>query len=285
MNSSDLAKAISIDPRAVILTGALRERVKNSDNGQISGYQPHFTMKGCPLVAFDAAGEPLPSQSEASAIEADFAEVPRPEMTALLASYGRALNMVHLVFGRQGVPANPAESKVLREAGEIFKRHTGQPAHLVTLPVLSTAAYGVAAGRLYALGLFSPQGDALWLNPAAVGVFFKATFSDAQRYRSLTPAPIAAPAPAAPKANWYELMSSTLGKSTGLKGAKLHNLVLSSYADQLLIQGKATDKTSALALAKQEHEAFKASVSGKEANSAPLPEEKPAPKRLSTARV
>ena len=280
MNSAEFSKTIALDPRAVVFTGSLAERTKNSDAGQISGYAPHYTVKGCPLLQFDAGSSMIPSFAEGSAIEADFKEQARPEMAAFFSAYGRPLNMVHLAFGRQGVPPNAAEAKVLKEASEIFREINGQPVFLVALPILSSAAYGVAAGRLAPIGVFRQSGEALWLHPGAVGVFLKASYPVNQSQRSTTAVTAPAAAPAAPAIDWYGMMSTSLGKSTKLTGAKLHNLVISSYADQLMIQGKKSNKADALAQAKLDYDTLKGT------NSEPLPKTpaKPAQK-LTSARV
>ena len=282
MNSLELAKNIALAPRAVILTGNLTERFKNSeaDQAKISGFEPHYAMTGCPRVQFNPHDEFIPMQQAGAAIEASFTEqFTQPEFSAIATNYGRALNMVHLQFGRQGLTPTPTEAKVLREAGELLKRASGgQALHLVAFPIFTSAAYGVAAGRLYPLGVFNQAGEALWLNPLAVGTLLQAAYPATQIQRSMT-APVVIAAPAAePKTNWYATMSASLGKATKLTGAPLHNLVLGQYADQLVLQGKAADRKAALEIAKREYEASRPSMPE-------LPKPKTAAKKLTSARV
>lgn len=282
MNSIELAKKISLDPRAVVLTGTFRERVKNSDSGQISGFLPHHAMRGCPVLQFGADGELVPVQPEAGAIEADFSEQPMAETSAITNSYGRPLNMVHLMFGRQGVAPNHGEARVLKEAGETFRRAIGQVTHLVALPVFTSAQYGVAAGRLFPLGLFTQNGDAIWVNPVATGKLLKADYPSTQVQRSVAATP-AVQASAQPKANWYELTSTMLAKSTKLTGKKLHDLVLDSRANQLVIAGQAPDLAAGLRQAKQDYEEMQNAA---KPPMPPLPAPKGgAAKRLTSARV
>ncbi|WP_415907036.1 hypothetical protein [Oleiharenicola sp. Vm1] len=282
MNSIELAKKISLDPRAIVLTGTFRERVKTSDSGQISGFIPHHAMRGCPVLQFGTDGELVPMQQEAGAIEADFSEQPMPETSAITSAYGRPLNMVHLMFGRQGVSANPGEARVLKEAGETFRRTIGQVTHLVALPVFTSAQYGVAAGRLFPLGLFTQNGDPIWVNPVAVGKLLKADYPATQVQRSVAATP-AAQVVSQPKTNWYELTSATLAKSTKLAGKKLHDLVLDTRANQLVIAGQAADQATGLRMAKQDYETMQNAA---KPPMPPLPAAKTsAAKRLSSARV
>lgn len=280
MEQNELAKKLSLDARAMILTGSFRERVKASGAGQISGFSPHYTIKGVPLMEI-AEGQVASPQQEAVAIEADFAEkASRPELAAITGGYGRALNMVHLLFGRTGTPPNSAEAAVLIEAGKIFRESMGQPTYLAAVAVLSTGAYGVAQGRLAPIGLFNAQGESLWIHPIAKDTLLKADYPQQQTQRSLQPAPPVVEA-VAPARHWYEQLSEIRSKQAPkVTGQKLHEAVIERQADTLVIYGQARNKTEAMATAKREYAAY--AVTQKPA--IPLPE--PAAKvKLSAAKV
>lgn len=286
MNANDLAQKLSLNPRAVVLVGTLRERMKTSEVGQISGFAPHSTVRGCPPVQFDANGEMLPGTHEAAAIEADFTEqYQRPELAAIAGGYGRALNMVHLLFGRAGTAPNAAEAAVLREAGETFRRSLGRPTFLVAVPTLAAGSYGVAQGRLCPLGLFSDSGEAIWLHPIAVGTLLKADFPATQLHRSLTPKP---PAPVivpvvAPEPHWYEKLTAIWkAKQPRFTPAKLHETVLDRRAERLVDDGLAKTKTEGLAIAKREHAAYVAATATPAIEEAPAA---PTKTRLTSARI
>ncbi|AHF94983.1 hypothetical protein OPIT5_00175 (plasmid) [Opitutaceae bacterium TAV5] len=287
MTTSELARKIDLSPRAIVLTGRIRERLKKS----MSGFTPHYPIKDSPPLEYGQDLTVVNQLTEGSAIEADFAEAVNETVLSLAATYGRTSNMVHLQFGRQGTPASATEARILFEAGEAFKRSAGQPTHLAALPTFAPGAYGAVAGRLVPLGLFSETGDPVWLHPAAVGTLLKAAFPVSQKFRTLSPAPVveAPPEPAfTPVENWYEVMRTNLAKTTKFTGMKLHNTVISSYANMLVVQGKAPDITTANKQAREEYEVIKS-----KGNSAPLPaprtttqtQKASAPVRLTQARV
>lgn len=300
MNANELAEKISLSRRVVVLTGTLRARQKNSDVGTISGYQPHYAMRGCPPATFDEKGELASTVPQGLCIEANFDEENlsgQHGIGAIATSYeGRALNMVHMVFGRNNVAPTSVEAKTLKEAGEIMQKMTGQHAHLVAAPVLNSGMGGMAMGRFYALALFRQTGEAVWVHPAAEKLgLLKCPFPEHQRVRSLDP--IAAPAAsAAVEPEWYAQIHAALMKTSKLRGLELHNAIITHYSTQLLITGRATSQVDANRIAREEYDQFKASKGASKAataadakgasapatNDAPLPKASP---RLSKAKT
>jgi hypothetical protein len=292
MTANELAEKISLSRRVVVLTGALRGRQKSSEVGSISGYQPHYAMRGCPPATFDTKGELASTVPQGLCIEANFDEENlsgQHGIGAITASYeGRPLNMVHMVFGRSNLAPTSAEAKVIREAGELMQKMTGQPAHLVAAPVLSSGQMGVAMGRFYALALFRQTGETIWVHPAAEKLgLLKCPFPEHQRARSLDPIPVAAAeAPVEPE--WYAQIHDTLMTTSKLRGLDLHNAVITHYSTQLLITKRATNQVEANRIAREEYETFKATKKSTSPagpaegtrNDAPLPAPKP---RLSKA--
>lgn len=290
MNSTELATRLKLHPRAVILTGTLRERTKNSDTGAISGYLPHFAVKGCPPVAFTSNGEPSPSLQDGAAIEADFAES-QPVMPTVVGSYGRTLNMIHLIFGSQSNPPNASQMKLLREAGEILRSSQGKTVHLIALPVLSAAQYGIAQGRLYLLGLFGEDGTPLFVHPDAVGHTITTAYPQNQKVRTTQPVavvatPVQTPAPAVTAtATWYESMKQAIASVTDLKGVQLHKKTLAARADQL-VKSQGLSPRDALAQAQKEYESIQPGSNPTIKTPAVAAQSAPTPtKRLSQAKV
>ena len=290
MNPTDLASKLKLHPRAVLFTGNLRERTKNSTAGAISGFTPHYAAKGCQPVPYSPAGEPEPVQNEGAAIECDLAEQ-TPIMPSSFASYGKPLNMVHLIFGSNANQPNNTEYKLLREAGEILRGALGRPVHVAAVPVLSSGQYGVATGRLYLVGVFEIDGRPLFVHPNAVGSVLSSEFPAAQKIRSTqAAAPVAAQAPAAPVGpNWYDTMADTLATALRLKGAKLHEAVIATRAKHIASEEGITAKAAALK-AQEQYNALKAasaSTPAQTATPAAKAAQEPATpaRRLSQARV
>ncbi len=294
MTPTELASTIKLNPRAVVISGSLTARTKNSaESGEISGFSPHHARKGIPLVPFEG-DEPAPVHMEGACIECDIRE--QSILPAAAASYGRTLNLVHLIFGNENTCPTNNEFKCLREAGEILKANVGQPVHLAALPILLSGAYGVAQGRLYVLALFDHAGNCLFLNPAAKDAkILQAEYPQTQKIRSLAiqvaqVAPAPAPAPVAAIPGWYPAMADTIATLMKLKGAKLHEAVLNTRASQVAKEQKITPKaalalvTEELEQAKQASKAQAAVVAAKTVPVAPQPAA-PARKSLLSARV
>ena len=197
------------------------------------------------------------------------------------------------MLGRDGTAPNNAEAKALREAGALIARMADQPAYLVALPYFTTGQYGVALGRYIPLALFSrapgKEPEAIWVHPEAEKVgLLKCALPRHQLIRSLDAEPINQASP-----SWYAELMSVMGQATKLTGLQLHNHVIGTYANQLILQKRASSMSEANKLARDEYEQYKkalkdeAAVAPKEGkaetnmNPEPLPSA-PAP-RLSKA--
>lgn len=296
MNATELASSIKLNPRAIVLSGSIQERMKNSDTGMISGLSPHYATKGIPTVPFEG-DEPAPHLHMGASIECALQE--RPLLPKVAASYGTPLNVVHMIFGTQALAPTQNEYRLLREAGQILKANAGRPIHAACLPVLVSGQYGVAQGRYYLLGLFDEQGHALFINPVAKEAqVLTADFPQAQKVRTTSDqAPqVAQPiqqAPAGP--NWYETLSSNIATFSGLKGKKLHEAVMETRAKQL-VKDKGLKPKDAATQAQADFEALKnppvpPHVAPGQANQVAhgAPAQTPAPaapaRRLSQARI
>ncbi len=271
----ELSCNIDLAPRAVVLSGSLKGRSKKSDAGVIAGFTPHFACRGCPVGVFDPSGEFNPTLAEGLCIEADFDESSAVGMSSTLSSYGgRSMNMVHLAFGRSGVAPNVAEAKALREAGDLFRGMTGQPAFLVALPILTAGQYGVALGRFYPLGLFRTDGEPIWIHPAAqANGFLTCPIPQHQKQRSLDPGPaFSAPAP-----DLYTEIHERMKAATGKSGIQLHNEVIAAYSSQLILSGQAKTQAEATNTARDAYERFKkANADASAATTTPAQAQKPA---------
>lgn len=246
---------IDLAPRAVVLSGSLKGRSKKSDAGIISGFTPHYACRGCPIGVFDPSGEFTSTLAEGLCIEADFDESSAVGMSSALSSYGgRSMNMVHLTFGRSGIAPNVAEAKAVREAGDLLRGMTGQPAFLAALPILTAGQYGVALGRFYAIGLFKQDGEPIWIHPGAQQAgFLTCELPKHQKQRTLDPSPtFTVPAPDL-FAEIYERMKA----ATGSSGLNLHNQVIAAYTSQLIISGTAKTQADATNMARDAYERFK----------------------------
>ena len=230
MNAHQLATNIHLSPRAIILSGTIMGREKKSESGPISGFTPHHAIAGVPTVPYDG-DEPAPTHQVGACIECAFTE--QNLIPSVANSYGRALNLVHLIFGNASQGPTSNELKVLREAGQILQANAGKAVYLASLPVLSAGQYGVAQGRHYVLGLFNADGAPLFLNPAAVDAkVLTAAYPQNQKTRNLQ-AIAPAPAPKVVGPSWYDAAAQAIGAFSGLKGDKLHKAVLEARAKQL----------------------------------------------------
>jgi hypothetical protein len=145
--------------------------------------------------------------------------------------------------------------------------------YLATLPILTPGQMGVTSGRHYLLGAFNGDGVALYLNPDAVEQqVLKAEYPTHQKERST------GGVSREPEPSWYEALASAMATATGLKGDKLHEVVLRARAQQLVDQGRAPDLKAGLAQAAQE--APTGAAQGKTAAAAAAP-----PRESSTRQI
>lgn len=261
MTPAELASRIQLSPRAIVMTGTLSERTKTSEGGTISCFTPHHAKQGSPAVCFDG-DEPAPVHMDGACIECALNEV--SPLTTAARSYGRVLNLVHMIFGAAGVVPTQNELKCLREAGQIFRANLAKPIHFVALPILVSGQYGVAQGRLYVLGLFDKEGNTLFVNPAAKEAnLLQADYPEAQKIRTLVDAPLQVAAAPEPEPlglpAWYSAAADTLAVALKLKGTKLHEAVLNTRASIVAKEQKLTPK-AALAAVTAEYDQAKAAL-------------------------
>lgn len=288
MTTEDLAAKINLSRRAVVLNGSLIERKKSSQLGSISGYSPHYAISGCPCADYDDQGECLNPKQEGLCIEAKFDESSSAGIGPITSSYaGQSLNMVQLMFGRRGIAPTGGEAAVMLEAGDLMRQMTGKPVHLVALPILTSGNMGIAAGRFYLLGLFRETGEAVWIHPNAEKLGLLKHPMPPHQTKRTTEAKVPVATPASPEPEWYAKYHETFLSKTKLRGLDLHNAIITHYANELLLAGRASTQTDATRLARQEYELYKTGKAAAPAaetarNDAPLPK---TAARLSAAKT
>jgi hypothetical protein len=244
VNIREFSARLKLHPRAVILQGRIKFRVKNA--GGLPGLTPHYAMPECPIVQY--VGANVVEEPNAAEIEFQLLENEFPLSSALLPFSQKAGNLVQLIYGQRGKGPTQGAYRVLREAAAAFGRigERGE-VFLVAFPILTPDKFGINSGRFYFLGMWAVDGTPIYLNPDAVdGKVFLAPYPTEQKERMATNAPAVAAA-----AVWYNAVSSAL-RATGLKGQKLHQAVLKARARQLVEEGTAPSLEAGLAMAETE---------------------------------
>lgn len=249
MDPRSLVSKYRMHPRCTILSGSLAVRSKASSvtTGSISGCTPHYMTKGCPPVAFNGTNL-VKDHNEGAAIEVGFMDDGLP-VEGALSSYGPTYNVIHLPFGKNGIPPTADQARLLTEAGSIFQMFIGKTVHFVVLPLLIASRFGVPTGRFYPLALFDDSGTLWWLHPNARPDAVDAEFPPGQKQRSAG-ATSAPPQMENDPSVWYATLSAVL-KSAGVSGNKLHQTTLEAVAKQLVATGAQPNLSKAMAAAKK----------------------------------
>ena len=257
----EFAAKIQLHPFACARIGRLNHREKtfkeNPDDKTAVGVPfsallPHYATAGVAPVQW--TGDVAIREAQGAQIEIHFALSPSSypgEPGAIAYTTVRRGDLLQLTFGRQGVPPTAAAYRVLREAGATLDRimRQSQEIFLVAYPSFSPGKFGAVNGRLHLLGLFSLEGEPLYVNPEALrDGLFKADFPVSQKERSLIDDTLAAaPQAAAASESWYDRLSSVL--SAFFKGKDLHQAILKARANELVEKGVAPNLETAIALA------------------------------------
>jgi len=261
MNATDLARRLKLHPRALVLTGKISERKKNSET--LSGFTPHYAMKGCPIVQYQGANaleQPNTAEIEFVFNEADF---PLPSILP-----PKSVNLAQLVFGREGQAPSQGAYRVLREAGSLLKTlaDSKRDVYLVAMPVFKPGQYGVASGNLYPLAVLGAEGTPLWVHPEAQERVLTCDYPAQQKERSLAETRSEERTEREAMEEWYRPLARAL--QVHLKGDALHDAVISARAQQLVDRGSAPSLKAARTLIEREIQASMPQAKGRSAGKA-----------------
>ncbi len=255
MTPTEFATKIQLHPCASVRVGRLTDREKATGENKIkfSGLTPHYAISGCPLVEWN--GDQPIQVGNGAQIEMHFEE----DLTASFPGFDKGSwvpynglrkgTLLQLSYGRQGISPTAGAYRVLREAGMMLNKlkASGKKVFMVSYAWLSPGSMGAVVGRFHLLGLFSLDGEALFIAPEAIdNGIFKAEWPADQKERSLAGSP-GAQAAAQAEAGWYEdLKGVVLSINPSAKGADLHKSIINARASQLVQRGLAPDLATAM---------------------------------------
>lgn len=255
MTPTELAAKIQLHPCASIRVGRLtdREKTTGENKAKFSGLIPHYSVGGCPLVEWN--GDQPIQVGNGAQIEMHFEE----DLTASFPGFEKGSwvpyngmrkgTLLQLTYGRQGISPTTGGYRVLREAGMLLNKvkASGKKVFLVSYAWLSPGSMGAVVGRFHLLGLFSLEGEPLFIAPEALdNGIFKAEWPTDQKERSLAGS-LGAQAAAQAETDWYEdLKGVVLSINPSAKGAELHKSILNARASQLVQRGLAPDLATAM---------------------------------------
>lgn len=255
MTPSEFAAKIHLHPCAFVRVGRITDREKSTGEAKtkFSGMVPHYATSGCPLVEWN--GDQPIQVGNGAQIEFHFEEdlaasFPGYENGSWIPYNGlRKGTLVQLTYGKQGVSPTTGGYRVLREAGMLLNKvkASGKKVYIVSYSWLSPGSMGSVVGRFHLLGIFSLEGEPLFLAPEALdNGIFKADWPTDQKERSLAGS-LGAQAAVKAEAGWYEdLKAVVLSMTPTAKGAGLHKTILNARASQLVQRGLAPDLETAL---------------------------------------
>lgn len=264
MNIQEFAAKIRLHPCASVRVGRVMDREKSTGEAKVkfSGLQPHYATAGCPMVEW-AGDRPLPfdngAQVEFHFEEDQAASFPGMERGSWIPySALRKGTLVQLTYGRQGVAPTLGAYRVLREAGFLLNKikASGKKVFLVSYSWLSPGTMGSVVGRNHLLGIFSLEGEPLFISPEAMdnGVF-QAEWPEDQKERTVAGNPAAHAAIQADAAWYEELKGVILTFNPKAKGDELHQSIIKARAAQLVQRNLAPDLESAIITAAMEAQA------------------------------
>ena len=255
MTPVEFAAKIHLHPCASVRVGRLTDREKATGEAKtkFSGLIPHYATGGCPLVEWN--GDQPIQVGNGAQIEMHFEEdlaasFPGFDKGSYIPYNGlRKGTLLQLSYGKQGIAPTTGGYRVLREAGMLLNKlkASGKKVFLVSYAWLSPGSMGAVVGRFHLLGLFSLDGEPLFIAPEAIdNGIFKAEWPADQKERSLAGS-LGAQAAAQAEAGWYEdLKGVVLSINPSAKGDNLHKSILNARASQLVQRGLAPDLATAM---------------------------------------
>ena len=273
----ELATKLKFNPRVSILTGTLEEQRKVE--GSLSGFTPHYVLDKCPAISFNEAGDPMAIKTGGAEVEVKLKETDTT-FRRILGRRNSSTTVVQLMFADKSNNATEAECRVLREAGRIWAllANTRREVYVAAIGILIPAG-GWSRGVFHPMGIFSTDGETLWLNPEAIqtGAISNALFHPDQKTLTLTDEAVAAaPAPTI-DSSWYDSVRTALEDALNIKGKKLHDAVIASRAKTLVKEGTAASIAEGTKLAQEAYDSF--SGAAPSAPAAAKPAAAPAPAR------
>ena len=255
MTPVEFAAKIHLHPCASVRVGRLTDREKATGEAKtkFSGLIPHYATGGCPLVEWN--GDQPIQVGNGAQIEMHFEEdlaasFPGFDKGSYIPYNGlRKGTLLQLSYGKQGIAPTTGGYRVLREAGMLLNKlkASGKKVYLISYAWLSPGSMGAVVGRFHLLGLFSLDGEPLFIAPEAIdNGIFKAEWPADQKERSLAGS-LGAQAAAQAEAGWYEdLKGVVLSINPSAKGDNLHKSILNARASQLVQRGLAPDLATAM---------------------------------------